>query len=251
MNTSRRSFIGTSLMGAAMAVSLPEIVKSAANTSVSAPKIRLQKNDTVLFQGDSITDAGRDRENSAPNNNRALGNGYAFLAAANLLNAHAPLQLSIYNKGISGNKVYQLAERWDTDCLAIKPNVLSTLIGVNDFWHKQTGNYDGTLQVYRDDYRKLIDRTLSALPGLKLVIGEPFAVNNVKAVSDAWYPDFDGYRQAAREIATEFGAAFVPYQRVFDEACKVAPPSYWTGDGVHPSLAGAQLMAEAWLAVVK
>lgn len=249
MDKSRRTFIGTTLMGAAMAVSLPEIVKAAGISS--APKIRIQENDVVLFQGDSITDAGRDKENKAPNNSRALGTGYAFLAAANLLNTHASKQLTIYNRGISGNKVYQLADRWEEDCLALKPNVLSILIGVNDFWHKFDGKYDGTIQVYRDDYRKLIDRTLTALPGVKLVIGEPFAVNNVKAVTDAWYPDFDEYRRAAREIATEYGAAFILYQRVFDEAAKVAAPSYWTGDGVHASLAGAQLMAEAWLAAVK
>jgi len=251
MDKSRRTFIGTSLMGAAMAVSLPEIVKAAVKSSHAAPKIRIQENDIVLFQGDSITDAGRDKENKAPNNNGALGTGYAFLAAANLLNTHASKQLTVYNRGISGNKVYQLIDRWEDDCVAIKPNVLSILIGVNDFWHKFDGKYDGTIQVYRDDYHKLIDRTLTALPGVKLVIGEPLAVNNVKAVTDAWYPDFDEYRRAAREIATEYGAAFIPYQRVFDEAIKVTPPSYWTGDGVHPSLAGGQLMAEAWLAVVK
>ena len=238
-------------MGAAAVVSLPEIVKAAIKPSLAAPKVRIGDKDIILLQGDSITDAGRDKGNQVPNNNKALGTGYAFLAAANLLNTHASKQLTIYNRGISGNKVYQLAERWDADCLELKPNVLSILIGVNDFWHKFDGKYDGTVKVYSDDYRKLLDRTLAALPGVKLVIGEPFAVNHVKAVTDEWYPEFDGYRAAAKEIATEYGAAFIPYQRVFDEAIKIAAPSYWTGDGVHPSLAGAQLMAEAWLSVVK
>ncbi|WP_353127499.1 SGNH/GDSL hydrolase family protein [Parapedobacter pyrenivorans] len=251
MDKSRRAFLGTSLMGAAMAVSLPEIVKAAIQPSHSAPKIRIQENDVILFQGDSITDAGRDKNNDAPNNNGALGNGYALLAAADLLRAHAPKQLKIYNKGISGNKVHQLDARWEDDCVAIKPNILSILIGVNDYWHTLSGNYDGTIQVYRDDYRKLLDRTLKALPNVKLVIGEPFAVNNVKAVTDAWWPAFDEYRHAAQEIAHAYNAAFVPYQRVFDEASKTVAPSYWTGDGVHTTLAGAQLMAEAWLAVVK
>ena len=251
MDKSRRTFIGTSLMGAALAINLPEIVKAAVKPPHLAPKIRIQENDVILFQGDSITDAGRDKDNPAPNNSRALGTGYAFLAAANLLHSHAAKQLNIYNKGISGNKVHQLDARWDADCIAIKPNILSILIGVNDFWHTLSGNYDGTIQVYRDDYRKLLDRTLKALPNVKLVIGEPFAVNNVKAVTDAWWPAFDEYRHTAQEIATEYNAAFVPYQRVFDEASKTVAPSYWTGDGVHTTLAGAQLMAEAWLAVVK
>src|SRR5690606_25319787 len=162
-----------------------------------------------------------------------------------------PKQLTIYNKGISGNKVHQLAARWEEDCIALKPRVLSILIGVNDYWHTLTGGYEGTLQVYRDDYRKLLDRTLAALPQVKLVIGEPFAVNNVKAVTDEWFPTFDGYRHAAQEIANEYKAAFIPYQRVFDEGSKRVAPEYWTNDGVHTTLAGAQLMATAWLEAVK
>lgn len=251
MDNSRRKFLGTSLAGAALAVSLPEIVKAALTPAAMAPKIRIAENDVILFQGDSITDAGRDKENKTPNNGRALGSGYAFLAAASLLHAHAAKQLSVYNKGISGNKVHQLDARWQEDCIALKPNILSVLIGVNDYWHTLSGNYDGTIQVYRDDYRKLLDRTMKALPSVKLIIGEPFAVNNVKAVTDAWFPAFDEYRHAARQIAEEYRAVFIPYQRVFDEAAKSAAPSYWTGDGVHTTLAGAQLMAEAWLQAVK
>lgn len=250
MDKSRRTFIGSSLAGAALAISLPEIVNAAITTSKAAAKVKLQPNDIILFQGDSITDAGRNRENKSPNNDQALGHGYAFLAAANLLNRYAAQNLAIYNKGISGNKVHQLAERWGEDCIAIKPTVLSILIGVNDYWHTLNGNYDGTIQVYRDDYRKLLDQTLTTLPNVRLIIGEPFAVNHVKAVTDAWFPAFDEYRQAAQELATEYKAAFIPYQRVFDEATKRISPTYWTGDGVHTTLAGAQLMAEAWLAVV-
>ena len=250
MDNSRRRFIGTSLTGAALAISLPDIVKAAMPTVPSAPKIQLADHNTILFQGDSITDAGRDKESNTPNSNGMLGNGYALLAAANLLETHAAKQLSIYNKGISGNKVHQLDARWDKDCLSIKPDVLSILIGVNDYWHTLSGDYDGTIQVYRDDYRKLLDRTMEALPDVKLIIGEPFAVNHVKAVTDDWFPAFDEYRAAAREIADAYGAVFIPYQQVFDEAAKRAAPSYWTGDGVHTTLAGSQLMAEAWLQAV-
>lgn len=238
-------------MGAALAANLPEIVKAATTSPYAAPNVQIQQNDVILFQGDSITDAGRDRSHQAPNNGQALGNGYAFLAAARLLHGHAAHQLTIYNKGISGNKVHQLAERWEEDCININPNILSILIGVNDYWHTLSSGYSGTIQVYRDDYRKLLDRTLSAIPKVKLIIGEPFAVNNVKAVTDAWFPAFNEYRQAAQEIANEYNAAFIPYQRVFDEAAKRVSPDYWTGDGVHTTLAGAQLMAEAWLSVIK
>lgn len=233
-----------------MTLGIPEIV-SASMAEMSPKKIELRKDNVILFQGDSITDAGRNKEDMSYNNPRILGSGYAMLAAANLLEEYAELNLKIFNRGISGNKVYQLAERWDKDCLELKPDILSILIGVNDFWHKLNGNYNGTLDVYRNDYIALIERTLKALPNVRLIIMEPFAVPGVKAVDQKWYPDFIGYQNAAREIAAKFSATFIPLQKVFDEGIKLVQGSYWTGDGVHPSLAGAQLMAEAWTDVVK
>ena len=78
--------------------------------------------------------------------------------------------LKIYNRGISGNKVFQLAERWDKDCIALKPTVVSILIGVNDIWHMLNGKYDGTVAIYERDYRALLTRTQRELPGVRLVI---------------------------------------------------------------------------------
>jgi lysophospholipase L1-like esterase len=89
------------------------------------------------------------------------------------------------------------------------------------------------------------------LPGVRLIIGEPYAVNGVKSVDDKWYPAFDGYRQAAQEIAAKFGAVFIPYQEIYDKAQKSAAGSYWTIDGVHPSVAGAGLMARALMEAVR
>jgi lysophospholipase L1-like esterase len=251
----RRNFLKKAALGSVMAMSLQEIVTSAMaaerGNAPAASKIELKKNAVILFQGDSITDVGRKRDSTNANDAGALGHGYAFLAAGALLEKHADKTLQIYNKGISGNKVYQLAERWDADCLDLKPDVLSILIGVNDYWHTLTGGYTGTVQKYSDDYKALLTRTREKLPNVKFVIGEPFAVNGVKAVDDKWFPAFNDYRKAAREIADSFGAVFIPYQSIFDKAQKVAPGSYWTGDGVHPSVAGASLMATAWREAVK
>jgi lysophospholipase L1-like esterase len=246
----RRNFVRKTAMGSLMALSIPGIV-SAEMAPAGEKKITLSKGNTILFQGDSITDAGRDREESAPNNTSALGSGYSMLAAAALLEKFPALDLKIHNRGVSGNKVYQLAERWDKDCLDLKPDVLSILIGVNDIWHKLTGNYNGTVEIYKKDFIALLERTKEALPQVKIIICEPFAVPGVKAVDDKWYPEFYSYQKAAREIADKFGAVFIPFQKVYDEAQKQAPGSYWTPDGVHPSFAGAQLMALAWLQFVK
>jgi lysophospholipase L1-like esterase len=250
----RRSFFKSALIGSAGLAAFPAILSAhEADLDFPSPKISinsLKYSNVILFQGDSITDAGRNREVKVPNNQNALGGGYAFLAAAELLNTFPTRNLNVFNKGISGNKVYQLAERWQIDCIDLKPAVLSVLIGVNDYWHKHNGNYDGTVEIYEKDFRALLRRTKEALPETKLVICEPFAVLGCKAVDGTWFPEFDLYRVAARKIAVEFDAIFIPYHDIFVKASKVAPPTYWTADGVHPSIAGAKLMAEAWMKYV-
>ena len=254
MNLSRRSFFAKSAVGAAALASIPAIVSASIPFEGDAKKDKFSifgKGNTILFQGDSITDAGRDKEKELPNVARSFGLGYAFLASSALLNALPGKNLTMYNRGISGNKVYQLAERWQKDCLDLKPDVLSILIGVNDYWHKRNGKYDGTVEVYENDYRKLLQETKAKLPNVKLVICEPFYVVNTSAVDETWAVPMKEYQAAAKKIAKEFNALWVPFQKVFDEAVKHAPATYWTGDGVHPAMPGAQLMAEAWLRVVE
>lgn len=245
----RRKFVKTAAAGTIAGLFIPDIVSAA--IAPKTKKITLEKDSVILFQGDSITDGGRDKDNNYPNDFSALGHGYPLLAASKLLHAYPSKNLQIYNKGISGNKVFQLADRWDADCLNLKPSILSILVGVNDYWHTLTAGYTGTIATYRNDYKKLLDRTKEALPDVKLIIGEPFALKGVKAVDEKWYPAFDAFRQAASELADQYGAVLVPYQAVFDKALEYAPGSYWTGDGVHPSVAGAELMAHAWTQTVK
>ena len=249
--TSRRNFLKNSSLIGIGTLAIPELVSAAFKEQRIKKRCTISKDDVILFQGDSITDSGRKKDSADANNASALGNGYAMIAASTLLYKYAGKSLKIYNRGISGNKVYQLAERWDKDTLDIKPNVLSILVGVNDFWHTLTNNYKGTIKTYNDDFRALLDRTKQKLPETKLIIGEPYALTGIKAVNEKWYPAFNDYRNAAREIADDYDAVFIPYQTVYDKAQESAPGVYWTGDGVHPSLAGAHLMAHAWLAAVK
>ncbi len=247
----RRNFL--KLSGVAMGTaSLLGPRLTAAATAQGWPPARrnlVAKSDVVLFQGDSITDAGRSRDQAnVPNQQPGLGSGYAWLAAAELLVDRPKDGLTIFNRGISGNKVFQLAERWQKDCLDLKPSLLSILIGVNDLWHKLNGQYAGTVEVYERDYRALLERTRKALPKIKLVLCEPFVLR-CGAVNDKWFPDFDSYRAAAKRIAADYHAAFLPFQTMFDQAVKLAPPEHWAKDGVHPTPAGASLMAYNWLRV--
>jgi len=250
MNTSRRDFLFKSSAGAAALISIPTIVSSSVGSKKKRQSSFFESGDTVLFQGDSITDAGREKQRELPNNGSSFGGGYAFLAASHLLNSFPEEKLTIYNRGISGNKVFQLADRWDKDCLDLTPDVLSILIGVNDYWHKRNGKYNGTIDVYENDYMKLLERTKKALPDVKLVLCEPFYVLENRAVDETWIEPMKKYQAAAKRVSEAFDTLWVPYQSVFDEAIKHAPGTYWTADGVHPSMAGAQLMAEAWLEAV-
>lgn len=248
----RRTFIklsGTAVGAAALGAGTG--IAEADSVDLARPsKSLVRPGQTILFQGDSITDAGRSREKAAVANEQpGMGKGYAWLAAASLLSTRPADNLKIYNRGISGHKVYQLAERWQADCLDLKPDVLSILIGVNDIWHRLNGSYDGTVQVYERDYRALLDRTRKALPKVKLVICEPFVLR-CGAVTDKWFPEFNSFRTAAQRVCADFKATWVPFQFVFDEAVRYAPADRWAQDGVHPSGDGAALMAHAWIRAV-
>lgn len=223
-----------------------------ANSLAKGPgKIVVQQNDIILFQGDSITDAGRNKESLDANKSQALGTGYAMLAASSLLSRFADKHIQVYNRGISGNRVPDLQQRWQQDCIALQPTILSIMIGVNDFWRTQDRGAINSPALFKSQYQQLLDQTHKSLPGVKLIIAEPFAVRNVKHVTDAWYPEFPAYQEVTKEIAKEFNAVFVPYQQAFNKAEKKAPGNYWTSDGVHTSLAGANLMAETWLEYIK
>jgi len=172
------------------------------------------------------------------------------MAAAALLADHPIDDLQIHNRGIGGNKVWQLEERWQTDCLDLKPDLLSILIGVNDTWH---GQNDPALRVsleqYDRVYRKLLDDARSLSPEIRLVLCEPFTLR-VGAVTDSWFPEIDERRAIVKGLADEHRARFVPFQSLFDDLAQRAAKDYWLRDGVHPTLAGHQQMARMWLAVV-
>lgn len=244
---SRRAFLAKSLLTiGATAVGAKTILAKEMNEKPTG-KISIQPNDVILFQGDSITDAGRKKDSLAANDTAAFGNGYAMIAASQLLNNYADKNIQVYNRGISGNRVPDLLDRWEKDALELKPTILSILIGVNDFWRTKDSGASNSPAQYKQQYQQLLERTLKANPNVKLIIGEPFGVKGVKHVTDDWYPEFLGYQQASKEIAKEFNGVFLPYQSVFDKAASRGDGGYWTTDGVHTSLAGANLMAQAWL----
>jgi lysophospholipase L1-like esterase len=198
---------------------------------------------TVLFIGDSITDAGRDRAN--PDD---LGHGYALIAAA-LFSARNPRTGATFvNRGIGGDRVRDLRKRWQTDCLALEPDVVSVMIGINDTWRWYDSGEATGAEEYESDYRELLDSARERT-GARFVLIEPFLLP-VTDDQHGWRVDLDPRIAATRRLAAEFDAALVPADGEFARAAADSHPRVWTTDGVHLTTAGDALLAEAWLRAV-
>lgn len=199
---------------------------------------------TVLFQGDSITDCGRNREDR-----HSMGFGYAYFAAAQFGRKYPRSRVHFLNRGIGGDRVANLQERWEQDCLALKPEWVSIYIGINDTWRRYDRNDPTSVDDFYEGYRKLISRTKERLDA-KLILIEPFVLP-VPEDRKAWREDLDPKIQAVRELAREFKTLYVPLDGLFAAASAQVDPAYWAEDGVHPTPAGHQLIAEAWLKAVE
>jgi lysophospholipase L1-like esterase len=240
----RRAFVSAAAAGAVGLSMRP--AEARADESRAAPPL----GSVILFQGDSITDVGRNRSAAEPNRGNALGDGYPFLLACDILRDNPARGLKIFNRGISGNTVPDLKARWEADTVALKPDVLSILIGVNDIWHTLNGTFKGTVQSYETDYTELLQSTRAALPQTRLIVMEPFVLRT-GSVNEKWFPEFEERRAVAKRVARQAGATFVPLQDMFTELAEHSTPDYWLGDGVHPTLAGHQAITERWRKVVR
>ena len=204
----------------------------------------------ILFQGDSITDARRSRD--CENNFAAsMGCGYATLIAGKLLAANLDREFSCFNRGISGDRVVDLYARWKVDALNLKPDLISILIGVNDTWHEFAQQNGVELDRYEKIYRMLLEWTKAELPEVRLVLCEPFCLKS-ELVTDEWIAEVAQRSRIVEKLASEFGAVFVPLQKVLEEAAAKAKDNLKIlRDGVHPALAGAQIIADQWLKFVE
>ncbi len=202
---------------------------------------------TILFQGDSITDAGRSRED-----NRNMGLGYPTLVAGEL-GLEYPGQYTMYNRGISGNRIVDVYARIKADIINLKPDIMSLLIGVNDVWHEIDWQNGVAADKYFKVYEMLIKEIREALPEIKIMIMEPFVLK--AGATEAHWEEFqvEVHKRAekAKMIAEKYGLSFVPLQNRFDEAVKLAPSDYWLRDGVHPTTAGHELIKREWLKAFK
>lgn len=203
----------------------------------------------ILFQGDSITDCGRDRKVED-----SLGNGYPRYVSADL-GFENPGEYTFYNRGISGNRIVDVYARIKIDIINLKPDYMSILVGVNDVWHEVARGNGVETEKYIKIYSMLIEEIKEALPDIKIMIMEPFVLNDTGTCTDDEHPGrweyfYSQVREkaaAAKAIADKYGLTFVPLQEKFNEA-DAKLHAYWTKEGVHPSVFGHELITREWLA---
>lgn len=203
----------------------------------------------ILFQGDSITDCGRPRDNFY-----GMGNGYANLVKASL-GMDCPNEYEFINRGISGNRIVDLYARIKLDFINLKPDYASIYIGVNDTWHEISRSNGVDTEKFEKIYTMLIDEVKSACPEMKIMIIAPYVLEGTATCNTDVIPDrLERFQKdvaekaaVARRIAEKYDFPLVDLQASFDEACTKAPPAYWAADGVHPTACGHEIIKRLWL----
>lgn len=234
--------------------------------------IKLTKDDVVLFIGDSITHGGRLERMDL---NHIMGHGYQQIIASRLAADNYEAMPRFINKGISGNKSFQILKRWEEDCLQYKPTVISLLCGVNDVLY----NIDKTETSKEavEYIEEILKKTFLVLPNVKFILCEPFYLDvrnqdapyenipHVKCEEDFGFcnnPLNVTVAEKAKKkikilqndlplLAQKYGCIYVPFQDVYDKAVETTPASYFIWDNVHPTMVGHRLMADRWFEVVE
>lgn len=199
----------------------------------------------ILFQGDSITDCGRSRDNDI-----YLGHGYPILVTSQL-GFDNPEKFSFVNRAISGNRIVDIYARIKRDIIGVKPDVMSLLIGVNDVWHDYNDSPNGVdAEKFYKVYDMLIDEIKTALPDIKIMIMEPYVTHgtSIDPVWDSFDAEVKKRAEKAKLVAEKYNLTFVPLQKPFDDAFeRFNVPTHWTNEGVHPTYFGHELIAREWL----
>ncbi|WP_105617723.1 SGNH/GDSL hydrolase family protein [Vallitalea okinawensis] len=204
----------------------------------------VNKEKIILFQGDSITDAGRKREDDYD-----LGTGYAMMAASMFSATSPEKNVKFLNRGISGNRVKDLKFRWKEDCINLNPDIISILIGINDCWRRYDSNDPTTTVQFKDDYRYILQQ-LKDKTKAEIILCEPFVLPTPDD-RKKWREDLDPKINVVRELAREFGTHLLPLDGIFNQVSVYKDPDFWAPDGVHPSNAGHALIAKEWLNLLK
>lgn len=211
-----------------------------------ADRLEFKPNQTTVFIGDSITDAGK-REGAY----RPFGNGYVNFTANYLLAKYPQFNLGIINTGINGNTVLDLQRRWERDCLAHKPDVVSVLVGINDVWRMYRSGREAQSVapgLYQQTYHRLLSE-LKQQGRCQIVLMDPFMFCDNP--QDAMYRHLLEYIDVVHRLAEQFDAVLVPLQAAINEAIKTVASDKWSDDMVHPYVWVHAWISQRWVEATK
>lgn len=189
----------------------------------------------ILFIGDSITDANRDKTDPTD-----LGEGYVSLLAEKLRPLYENMSFTFVNKGVSGNRIFDIAERLERDCIAENPDIVILFEGINDVWHKYFHGIEFDLDAFSACYESVAAKIKES--GAKLIIAEPFLLN----VPDKkrFRKEFDPEVAAIKKIADQYADAYIAFDEIFTGVSKSVSISAYSADGIHPTHRAARLIAD-------
>ncbi len=199
-----------------------------------------KSNEVILFQGDSVTDCGRHRDNYYH-----LGDGYVQQIQNYLTKHHASLNLKLINRAVGGDLLRNMQDRLTEDCLVLNPDWVCILIGINDTWRHYSGVETTSAQQFENMYRNVLTQ-IKAQTEANLILCEPFVLP-VTADQEAWFDDLNPKVDVIKKLVNEFEAIYVPYGDVFKVSLDRNQAAYYAADGVHPTPTGHKLMAKTWL----
>ncbi|MDR0483599.1 MAG: SGNH/GDSL hydrolase family protein [Cellulomonadaceae bacterium] len=200
----------------------------------------LKPGNTVLFQGDSVTDCERNRRTGD------LGIGYASMVARRFTQLFPKVNITWTNRGVSGDRSVDVLNRYEQDIRAVKPDLISLLIGINDTWRRYDEGNLMSAQRFEEHYREILTRISSDFPACRILMMEPFLLNSLPDRAQ-WREDLDPKIQVVRNLAQEFADFYIPLDGLFAQATVEGFTSAQLAeDGVHPTRAGHSLIAEAY-----
>ena len=202
----------------------------------------------VVFFGDSITDSGRVR--TEPDGSMmSYGRGYVFLVASELLSKH-PNEYEVFNRGNSGDRIYNLYGRLSSDVWSLNPDILTIFVGINDVEHPYKIRCGTDFKRWEKIYRMIIEETKERLPNIRIILVEPYVVKINEETPQAykWFSEaIPVYRKLLEQFAVDYGVEVVPLNDKINERANEIGVTNVTKDGTHPHMVGAKIIAEEWL----
>lgn len=204
------------------------------------------KNQIILFQGDSITDCGRRKEMFFP-----MGEGYPAKIATIYKELYPNTPVQFVNRGISGDRVCDILERYQEDIKDVQPDFISLLVGINDVWRRYDENNPMSLEDFTKYYKQLLQQLKEDFSQVPIIMIEPFLIPT-DPLKDKWHEDLDPKIQVVRKLATEYATYYLAMDGIFASlvASKTHQASELSLDGVHPTSLGHSVIATSWMELV-